>query len=369
MTTGKFTEGRRMGCEEENEKFVVDYEQDLRVGARSEHTIYSFGRSIRDFLKFTLGLDIRQVKHGDVREWLHWICAQGCSKRTVEQRRAALVAFFNFLQKIEAVKDSPMRFVERPKHTRRLPEFLSESEINKLIDGTVFLRDRAMLETMYATGCRVSGLVGMRVENLNLTERRVKILGKGNKEVLLPLTGRAANTLTEYLDGRTEGPVFVAEPDVQVGNVSVDKSSDSKFKYPSWRGWWRVQGKMHSVQLGDIKELPTREAAEEALSRHLAKNPPPGRPGKLAPITARTVGRILDAAARRAGITRHVHPHMIRHSLATHLLERGMDLRFIQKLLGHESIITTQIYTHVSTTHLRDTIDKCHPHGEKGESQ
>lgn len=369
MIPGKLTEGRRMGCEAENEKLVADYEQDLRVGARSEHTVASFGRSIRDFLKFTLGLDVRQVKHGDVREWLHWIDAQGCSKRTVEQRRAALVAFFNFLEKIEVVKDSPLRFVQRPKYTRRLPDFLSVDEINKLIDGTVFLRDRAMLETMYATGCRLSGIVGMRVENLNLTERRIKILAKGNKEMFLPLTDRAANTLTEYLDGRTEGPLFVAEPDVQVGSVSVDKSSDSKFKYPSWRGWWREQGKMHSVQLGDIKELPTREAAEESLSRYLAKNPPPGRPGNLTPITTRTVARVVDAAARRAGISRHVHPHMIRHSLATHLLERGVDLRFIQELLGHESIMTTQIYTHVSMTHLRDTLDKYHPHAQKGESQ
>lgn len=368
MIPGKLTEGRRMGCEANNAKLVADYEKELRVGGRSEHTIRSFAEAVRDFLKFMLGLDVCQVKHGDIREWLHWLRKQGCSGRTMEQRRAALSSFFAFLQKIEFVKDSPVRLVERAKYARKLPDFLSEKEVEKLISGTTTLRDRALLETMYATACRVSEITGMQIEHLNLTERSVKVVAKGKKEVLVPLTNRAAKSLAEYLQGRTKGFVFIAEPDIQIGSVSIDRNTDTKFSYPSWRGWWRERGKMMSVELGDIKELPTRDAAEEALSRHLAKNPPlpPARATCQAggmPITGRTVSRILNAAALRAGLTKHVHAHMIRHSIATHLLDRGADLRFIQTLLGHESIVTTQIYTHVAQSRLRDTMKKCHPHG------
>lgn len=367
MMLGKLTEGRRLGYEEANAKLVADYELDLLAAGRSEHTIRSFAEAVREFLKFMLGVDVCQVKHGDVNEWLHWLRTQGCSSRTMAQRRAALGSFFTFLEKTEAIKDSPVRFVAKPKYERKLPDFLTEEEVERLISATTTLRDRALLETMYATGCRVSEITGMRIEHLDVTGHCVKVVAKGKKEILIPLTGRAAESLTKYLEGRTKGFVFIAEPDIQVGSVSIDRSSDSRFKYPSWRGWWRERGKMMSVQLGDIKELPTREAAEEALSRHLAKNPPlpaarATRQAGSMPITSRTVGRILDGAARRAGLTKHVFPHLIRHSVATHLLNRGADLRFIQVLLGHESLSTTQIYTHVALSSLRESLSKCHPH-------
>jgi integrase/recombinase XerD len=360
VQTGKLTESRRMGCEEENAKLLTDFLLDLEVGSRSKNTIELYRVTINDFFKFTLGLDIRQVTHKDIREWLHWLNVQGCSSGTISTRKYALASFFLFLQKISEVKDSPVRFIENRKVVRKLPRVMSVADVNKLIAVTKNIRDTALIEVMYATGCRLSEITSLLVENIDLDDRSAKVTGKGDKQRMVPLTARAAESLREYLQGRTKGFAFIAEPSVQFGGVSRDR-------WGTWRGYWRetVDGgkrKMFSVRLGDY-ELTTKEAAEEALNRHLAKNPlsPVARSNKA--IDAHTIRSILDAAARRAGLPYHVHPHMLRHCCATHLLEGGMDLRLIQELLGHSSVTTTEIYTHVSMSHMRKAHETCHPHG------
>jgi len=204
----------------------------------------------------------------------------------------------------------------------------------------------------------------MLVENLNLPDRAVKVLAKGNKELLVPLTDRAALLLAEYLDDRRSGPVFLSESSFQVGSVSRDR-------YGTWRGYWRQpepdgKQKMLSIRLGDF-ELKTKEQAEEALSRHLATIKLPIKPGRATPLSTHSVRGIISAAAKRAGIERRVYPHLLRHSLATHLLESGMNLRYIEELLGHASISTTQRYTHVSVSHLREQVNQFHPRGGQHE--
>ncbi|HEY4816732.1 MAG TPA: tyrosine-type recombinase/integrase [Candidatus Acidoferrum sp.] len=360
MPTGKLREGRKMQCEEENAAHLTEFVKDLRVAGRSEHTILAYQIAIQDFLKFTLGLDVRQVTHKDIREWLHWLHAQGMSSQTLSQRKYALASFYQFLTRTDEVRDSPVRLVANRKIVRKLPHVMSVSDVDRLIAAAKTLRDNTILEVMYATGCRISEITGLLVENLDLDARIARVTGKGDKQRMVPLTGRAAESLRTYLEGRTKGFAFVAEPTVQFGGVSRDK-------WGTWRGFWREDGAdskrvMRSVRLGDY-ELATREKAEEALNRHLAKNPLSPRARREKAIDAHTIRSILDAAARRAGLNYHVHPHMLRHSCASHLLERGVDLRLIQTLLGHESISTTTIYTHVSTLHLRETIGKCHPHG------
>jgi site-specific recombinase XerD len=364
VTTGRLTESRRMGSEDANAKFLADFEKDLIVGSRSPHTIRAYRVAIEDFFKFTLGLDIRQATHKDIREWLHWLTVQGCRSQTVSQKKYALASFFQFLEKTDEVKDSPTRLVANRKIRRKLPHVMSEEDVNRLIAATNTLRDTTLAEVMYATGCRVSEIAGMLIENLDLDGRTVKVTGKGDKQRMVPLTERAAESLRAYLQGRTKGFAFIANPTVQFGGVSRDR-------WGTWRGYWREDGqdgkrKMRSVRLGDY-ELPTKEKAEEALNRHLAKNPLSPRATANKAIDQHTIRSILDAAARQAGLAYHVHPHMLRHSCATHLLERGMDLRLIQTLLGHESISTTTIYTYVSTRHLRETLGKCHPHGGNDE--
>lgn len=371
MIPGKLTEGRRMGHEDANAKLLADFEKDLIVGSRSPHTILAYRNSVEDFFKFTLGLDVRQATHKDIREWLHWLTVQGESNSTVSQRKYALSSFFQFLQKTDEVRESPVRLIANRKVVRKLPHVMSAKDVDSLIAATKTLRDTALIETMYATGCRVSEITGMRIEHIDLEGRSAKVLGKGNKERMVLLTGRAAASLRAYFQDRTKGFAFIAETTVQFGGVSRDK-------WGTWRGYWREttedgKRKMRSIRLGDY-ELKSKEAAEEALNRHLAKNPKvirtrPNRGKKPADsaIDAHTIGTILNAAARRAGLTCHVHPHMLRHCCATHMLDNGADLLSIQKLLGHSDVSTTQIYTHVSTRHLREAVEMCHPHGGNDE--
>lgn len=360
MPIGKFVESRRMGCEAENTSRLEEFVKDLRVAGRSENTIIAYRFAITDFLQFTLGLDVCQVRTADVREWLHWLDTQKYSSTTIAQRKYALAGFFEFLEKVEAVPASPVRWIPNRKVTKRLPDPLTVEEVERLIAATECSRDHALMETMYATGCRVAEIAGMRVEKLDLRERMVRVIGKGNKERIVPLGRRAAESLGAYLQGRDRGPLFLQQQIVQNGGVSQSS-------YGVWRGYWSEKGaggtrRMQSRRLGD-HEL-NREQAREVLAAHLKSLPQAiirrDVPDKA--IDVHTIRQIIDGAARRAGL-RHVHPHMLRHSFATHLLEGGADLRTIQVLLGHESIATTQIYTHVSMAHVRDLFEKCHPHG------
>jgi site-specific recombinase XerD len=366
MPTGKLAESRRMNCQDENTAHLEEFVKDLRIEGRSEHTIKSYQFAVRDFIDFTLGLDLRQVKHQDLREWLHWIHAQGGSPSTMAQRKHAMSSFFQFLQKIELVSDSPVRFIANRKIPQKLPRFLSVAEVDKLIGAAQTVRDRALIEFMYSTGCRIAEAVGARAESLS--DRTIRVIGKGNKERIVILGSRAVDCLQTYLQGRIVGPLFAAEQSRQRDDGSwwagraTQNGGVSRNRWGTWGGWWHeidANGKrvQRYMRLGG-KEIRSKEQAQELLCPRL---PAPVGAG-LKPIDAHTIRLILDAAGRRAGIG-HVNPHALRHSFATHLRDNGADLRAIQELLGHSSISTTQIYTHVSVEQLKKTIDQFHPHG------
>jgi site-specific recombinase XerD len=368
MPTGKLREGRALNHHDDNAKLLNDYLLNLEAGDRSPHTLVAYRLAIADFLDFTLGLSMAEVTHHEISEWLHFLKERGLSTRSRSSRLGALRSFFKYAESAGVVKDSPVRLIESRDGHRRLPHWLSVAELRKLIATAENLRDRALIEFMWASGCRVSEVVGARLENINWHGRTLRVIGKGDKERLVPLSERAVQSLKSYLGQRNTGAVFLSEepgqgPRVQCGSVSRDR-------WGAWRGYWRetdASGKrtMRSVRLGDY-EIPTKEQAQTALTRHLAGKSIANPFDPEVPITVRSVRRTLRELGVKAGIGK-VTPHMLRHSFATHLLDGGADLRSIQMLLGHESILTTQIYTHCSAVHLRDTLEKSHPHWKEEE--
>lgn len=249
---------------------------------------------------------VTALDRAEVPRYLLALREAGLSPRSVARHLSAIRQFHRFLVREGHATADPTSHLESPRPWRRLPTVLSRDEVDRLLAPRQArtpqeFRDRAMLELMYASGLRVSELVGLRLADLNLTVGVVRVLGKGNKERLVPLGAAAMESLRAYLA----------------------------------QGRPRLEKRRPSLQL--------------FLGRH-------GRG-----LTRQMFWQLLKRYVRAAGITKPVTPHTLRHSFATHLLEGGADLRSVQLMLGHADIGTTQIYTHVSRAHLKATYDKYHP--------
>ena len=279
----------------------------------SPHTLSGYRRDLDEFLA-SLGSRSADVSPGDIdhitiRDFLATLHVKGNSRSSAARKLAAVRSFFRFLHSEGAIERNPARLVRTPKTGRRTPRFLSEGEVETVLalpdtSRDLGLRDAAMLELLYATGVRIAELVGLNVEDCALEHRLLKVRGKGGKERLVPFGRTARQALEGY------GPV-----------------------------------------------------RRRLLLRNLTGAPPGAlflnvRGGR---ITARSVQRLLQRYVRRAALALDVHPHVFRHSFATHLLNRGADLRTIQELLGHESLSTTQKYTHLALDDLLRTYRRAHP--------
>jgi site-specific recombinase XerD len=356
MTTGKLREERSLNHREENAKLIEDFLKTLEASNRSPHTIQSYRISLTDFFDFTLGLSVADIMHREISEWLHFLTVRGVSPQTLSLRLYAVRSFFQFAQRLGLVKLSQADLIQNRRVPRALPHWLTPEKVKRLMDATDNPRDLALVDFMWSTGCRVAEVCGARVENIRWDECTVKVLGKGQKERLAIFGRKTVETLRACLGSRRSGPLFQEERPEQRGSVCRDK-------WGTWRGFWREDGAdgkrvLQSVRLGDY-EIPTKECAQEALAAFLVGTLQPAKQS-TGPITADSVRRILRELGVKAGLGR-VHPHMLRHSFATALLEGGADLRAIQELLGHESIATTQIYTHCTSAHLRSQLEKAHP--------
>jgi len=356
MATGKLREERTLNHHEENAQLLDAYLLNMEAGNRSPHSIAAYRYAIADFLDFTLGLNVAEITHREITEWLHFLKVRDVSPRTSCSRLGALRSFFKYAEMTGVVKNSPARLIESRGVPRGLPHWLSVIDIRKLIAAAENVRDRGLVMFMYDTGCRIAEVVGVRVEDIQWDQHVLKVFGKGQKERPVIFSKETAETLRAHLQGRESGPLFREEQPEQRGGVWKDQ-------YGSWFGQWRETndiGKrvMRTVRLGD-HELPTKQHARQALDTFLRGKLVP-RVESSVPIQARSVRRILRELGVKTGLGR-VHPHMLRHSFATHLLEGGADLRAIQELLGHSSILTTQIYTHCSSVHLREALEKAHP--------
>lgn len=278
----------------------------------SELTLKSYAEDLLALADYLAEPEDEAPRPGDIsalelRGYVAALHEAGYAKTTIARRLASLRSFYRFGQREGWTKSNPARALRNPRKSRSLPHFLSSEEIGRLLgappsDTLMGLRDRAILETTYSAGLRVSEVVGLCDGDLDLPAGVLRVRGKGRRERLAPIGSYAVRALRHWLAARRLSP----------------------------------------------KE-PTGGQAPVFVNRF-------GRR-----LTTRSVGRMLEKYLRATGLDTRTSPHSLRHSFATHLLDRGADIRSVQELLGHKSLVTTQIYTHVSTAGLREAYERAHP--------
>ena len=286
------------------DRILRDYRYYLRMErGLSPNTVAAYGRDVEEFLA-AAELEPRSIRSGDVERYLASLTV---SKRSQARLLSSLRSFFDWLVLEGERPDNPCELIEAPKLGRYLPEVLSVEEVTAILDsvntdsgGWTALRDRAILEILYGCGLRVSEACGLLISHVYLKEGFVRVVGKGNKERLVPLGEMAAEAFASYLEARPQA----AEP-----------------------------------ALDDIA--------------FLNKN---GRP-----LSRVAIFNLVRKQALLAGVNKEISPHTFRHSFATHLIENGADLRVVQEMLGHESILTTEIYTHIDTATWQAEVLSHHP--------
>ncbi len=249
-----------------------------------------------------------QLKH--LQNFIMYIADLGVSTATQSRLISSIRAFYKYLLLVDKIDTSPATLLENPRLSRKLPEILSVEEIDKIIESIDLShkqghRNKAIIETLYSCGLRVSELVNLKISNLFFDEGFIKIIGKGNKQRLVPVSKTAMENISLY-----------------------------------------------------AKNYRNKINIQEGYEDYVFLN----RRGKK--ITRNMIFIIIKETAKKAKINKNISPHTFRHSFATHLVEGGADLRAVQEMLGHESILTTEIYTHIDQSYLRDTILTFHPRGK-----
>lgn len=291
----------------ENFKNYLKLERGLSI-----NSIKSYEYDLILFKKFLIANKINDTPLNCKPETIkNYLYKSFSDKKSISQARSisAIKSFFNYLIFEGYIKDSPISNIESPKQEKKLPKVLTEEEIKKLINSIDLnhdfgQRNKTIIEILYGTGIRVSELINLKLSNIFFKENIIKVIGKGNKERFVPLGEIASNELKIYINNRNR--------------LKIDsKSSDILFLNRYGRG-----------------------------------------------LTRSMIFKIISDASKRVGLDKKISPHTLRHSFATHLIKNGADLRTIQMILGHESITTTEIYTHLDTLHLEEVLKKYHPRGD-----
>lgn len=272
----------------------------------SQHTVKNYQIDLREFSERLKGLAIVEMTYLDIRSFLAYLNEKNYSRNSISRKLACVRSFFNYLVRENIIKANPAVEVATPKREKQLPKLLDLHEVTHLLDAPCKKtweekRDKAILETLYSSGLRVSELVGLNRDDVDFFGGVVRVRGKGKKERIVPVGPMALNAIQDY--AKMKSP---REPD----------SGNPKALYMNRSG---------------------------------------GR------LTDRSVRRMILKYTRRIALKKVVSPHMLRHSFATHMLDRGADLRSVQELLGHENLSTTQIYTHVTTKRIKEAYDAAHP--------
>jgi integrase/recombinase XerC len=296
----------------------------------SAHTVRAYESDLLQFIAYVAAeagvkkadLQPAQLDRTAIRGFLAHLHVESKSRATSARKLAAVRTFLRYLLREELIDGDPGALVATPKRDVRMPAHLSENEMTALVDapdthGPLGRRDRAILELFYASGLRLSELAGLDLDDVNLSARMVRVLGKGGKERLVPFNTTTGRALREYLKDREA----------------------------------IVSGKAAQAAQGDSRS----RARSSRPSRPLFVNYRGGR------LTDRSIDRLVRRYVTSSGAREGISPHALRHSFATHLLQRGADLRAIQELLGHARLSTTQRYTHVNAPQLLDVYRKSHP--------
>ncbi len=268
----------------------------------SEHTVRAYKSDIESFFEFLLEKKVSTVDSRVISNFIAFLMKYGLDTTTVARKLSSLKSYFKALKKLGFVTDNPAEIIKTPKKKKHLPGFLTYEQIE---DGLKIddPRDHAMMELLYSCGLRASELTGLNIDDIDLQKEEVRVMGKGGKERILPVGSKAREAIIAYLRSRKPPKGKNAQPAL----------------FLNYRG-----GRLSSRSLQRI------------VHKHLTK------------------------VARAAG----TNPHILRHTFATHLLERGADLRAVQELLGHVSLSTVQIYTHLTTKRVKDIYSKSHPRAE-----
>ncbi|MCX5782043.1 MAG: tyrosine recombinase XerC [Elusimicrobia bacterium] len=283
----------------------------------SNLTIKAYKTDIIEFLAFLAknyqGKALKDSEKLTLREYFLHLQNLKLNRSSVIRKIAALRSFFKFLTKEEIIVQNPFLYLSSPKAEKKIPTFLSEEEIHKLFSlPKMSLRDSSMLEFLYSGGLRLEELVGLNINDIDYISGIMKVLGKGNKERIVPVGEKSLEVLHEYLKER---------------NTFIE----------------------------NIKTIPGHDISKNALFLN--------KSGKR--ISSRGARKALHKWFSLAGFKKKVSPHTLRHTFATHLLDRGCDLRSVQEMLGHKSIASTQVYTHVTAETLKKVYEKAHPLGHK----
>ena len=317
-------------------KTVEAYESDL-----TKYTNW-----LREARKIT---DVNEITQLDIEEYVRAMSSQAMSSqamasqnlgpRTIARRIASIHEWNKFMLSNAQIASDPSAEVKAPKQAEHLPDVLSISEVERVIDAAggfgstdaVSLRDRALVEFLYATGARVSEAVGLKFEDIDLAESVVRLSGKGQKQRLVPIGKCAVSALRDYLDKAR--PILASRAQKSEASAESQAKSSSKSQVNSSSNASSKSANSHMIFLNKRGKSLSRQSAWEAISR----------------------------AGKMAKIGKELHPHTLRHSFATHLISGGADVRTVQELLGHASVTTTQIYTHISPDALMEAYVMSHP--------
>ena len=269
----------------------------------SEHTIRAYQKDIEVFIGFLQDNSIKEIDSDVVSYYIAFLLKYGFDRNTVARKLSSLKSLFKTLKRIGAITENPAAVIKTPKKKKHLPGFLTYEQVEKSL-AIEDPRDSAIMEVLYSCGLRASELTGLNVDDIDMHQEEIRVMGKGGRERILPLGRRAREAVLRYLGCR------------------------------------RADGGSHTEKMPLFLNRRGKRLTTRSLQRIVRKH--------------------LLNVARASG----TNPHILRHSFATHLLERGADLRAVQELLGHASLSTVQIYTHLTTKRLKDIYTKAHPRAE-----